>query len=228
MKVAVLFSGGKDSAFALWCVQMQGWEITNIVTVFPESRESWMFHYPGVTWTRLQAEALGIPQTIIRTRGVKEEELMDLSSGLGALVKSEGIETVVSGALASEYQRTRLDNIGEALGLKTFCPLWHKKQEQLVRDQIESGFRIIVTACSTLGLDAKWLGRELNEDALNELVRLNKRYGLSVAFEGGEAETFVTEAPNFNGKLSIVRSTPHWRGDSGQLSLEEVRLETLA
>jgi diphthine-ammonia ligase len=225
MKVAVLFSGGKDSAFALWYTQMQGWDVNPIVTVSPQSEDSWMFHYPGIKWTKLQAQAIGIPQVIIPTQGVKEEELEDLSAALQKLAKSSGIDGIVSGAVASEYQRTRLDNICEKVGLRSFAPLWRKNQEQLVKEQIESGFEIIITACNALGLDAKWLGRKLGQSELAELVRLNRRYGLSIAFEGGEAETFVIGAPTFKGRLSIVRSTPRWRGESGYLDLEEVRLE---
>lgn len=221
----MLFSGGKDSTFALWYAQMQGWDVETLVTVFPESQESWMFHFPAIKWTRLQAQAAGIPQMIIETKGTKEREIDDLSSGLKKLATSSGLEAVVSGAVASEYQRTRLDNVCENLGLKSFAPLWHKNQEQLVREQIESGFEIIMTACNALGLDAKWLGRKLGPAELDALVKLKKRYGLNVAFEGGEAETFVLKAPPFKGRLSVIRSTAHWSDDSGYLELEEVRLE---
>ncbi len=224
MKVASLFSGGKDSAFALWCTQMQGWDVESLVTVFPESQESWMFHFPGLEWTKLQAEAMGLPQSIIRTKGEKEEELSDLTAGLEKLKKSLGIDTVVSGAVASEYQRTRIDNVCEKLGLKSIAPLWHKDQEQLVREQIEFGFQIIITACNALGLDEKWLGKKLEASDLPKLVGLKKKYGLNIAFEGGEAETFVLAAPMFKVPLTVVRSTPRWRGDSGYLDLEEVRL----
>lgn len=225
MKVAVLFSGGKDSTFALWCTQMQGWDVDWLVTVFPESEESWMFHYPALKWTRLQAQAIGIRQAIIPTRGTKEKELDDLSAGLAKLIHQSGVEGVVSGALASEYQRTRIDNICEALGVKSFAPLWHKNQEELVKEQIDSGFEIMITACSALGLDASWLGRKLGQRDIIDLVRLNRRYGLSVAFEGGEGETFVLGAPVFKGRLAVVRSEAHWEGESGYLELQEVRLE---
>ena len=225
MKVAVLFSGGKDSTFALWYAQMQSWDVITLVTLLPESMNSWMFHYPAVKWTKLQAQAIEIPQTTLPTTGEKEKELEDLRAGLEKLRKSAGIDAVVSGAIASEYQRTRLDNMCESLGLKSFAPLWHKNQEQLVREQIEAGFEIILTACSALGLDASWLGRKLGKPELDELVKLNRRYGLSVAFEGGEAETFVLGGPMFKRRLSVTRSTPRWRGDSGYLDLEEVLLE---
>ena len=204
---------------------MQGWDIETLVTVMPESKESWMFHSPAVKWTKMQAQAMGIHQVMIPTKGVKEKELEDLTRGLETLARSSGIEAIISGAVASEYQRTRLDNICEQLSLKSFAPLWHKNQQQLVTEQIDSGFEIIMTACNALGLDANWLGKKLGQSELVELVKLNKRYGLSVAFEGGEAETFVTAAPPFKVRLVIVRTTHHWSGDSGYLELEDVRLE---
>lgn len=187
-----------------------------------------MFHFPAIKWTKLQADAIGIPHVIIESKGEKESELGDLSEGLEQLKKSSGIEGIISGAITSEYQRTRLDNVCEALGLKSFAPLWHKNQQQLVKEQIDSGFETIITSCNTLGLDAKWLGRKLGAKELDELIKLSKRYGLNVALEGGEAETFVLRAPMFNGRLSVLKSSPHWHGDAGYLELEDVRLERWA
>src|SRR5208283_5884302 len=166
---------------------MQGWEIVSLVTIIPESKESWMFHYPAVKWTGLQAEAMGIPRMMINTKGIKEDELEDLRSGLRMLIKSAGIEGIVSGAVASEYQRTRLDNLCEELGLRSFAPLWHKNQEQLVREQLDAGFEIIITSCNAMGLDAKWVGKKLDASDLRRLIQLKNRYGFNVAFEGGEA-----------------------------------------
>jgi diphthine-ammonia ligase len=226
LKVALLFSGGKDSTFALWWAQLQAWDILALVTVFPQSQDSWMFHYPAIKWTSLQAQVIGIPQTVISTEGEKEAELADLTSGLEKVRNSLGIDTVISGALASEYQRTRIDNVCEKLGLKSITPLWHKNQLQMIREQIEAGFQIIITACNALGFDEKWLGRKLAVSDLPKLAELKKKYGVNVAFEGGEAETFVLSAPFFKTPLRVVRSTPHWRGDSGYLELEDVQLIT--
>lgn len=224
MKVASLFSGGKDSTYALWYAEMQGWDVEALVTVFPRKPDSWMFHYPALKWTQLQAEAAGIRQVSVDTSGEKEQELDDLGYALKALKESSGIEGIVSGAIASEYQRTRLDNLCEWLGLKSFAPLWHKNQAELVRDEIEAGLEIVVTACNALGLDERWLGRRLGVEELEELVELNHRFGVSIAFEGGEAETFTLASPAFRTRLNLRRSTPHWRGDSGYLDLEDVQV----
>jgi ABC transporter with metal-binding/Fe-S-binding domain ATP-binding protein len=224
LKVASLFSGGKDSTYALWCAQLQGWDIEALVTVFPEMHDSWMFHFPALKWTSLQAEAAGIRQIRVSTSGVKERELEDLSQALETLKESSGIEGIVSGAIASEYQRTRLDNICENIGLRSFAPLWHKKEEQLLNDQIEAGFEAIITSCNALGLNEKWLGRQIGPDELKELSILHEKHGLSVAFEGGEAETFTVASPAFRNRLSIKKAVRHWQGDSGYLELEEVKL----
>ena len=218
----MLFSGGKDSTFALWLSQLQGWEVASLLTVFPESPESWMFHYPALKWTKLQAEIIGIPQTIVPTKGEKEKELIDLSICIGRLKDSIGIDTVVSGAVASEYQKTRIDNICEELGLKSIAPLWHKNAEQIVREEIECGFEIIITACNALGLDQSWLGKVLDTSDVAKLSDLRRKFGVNPAFEGGEAETFVLSGPVFSRRLRVVRSTPVWRGSSGQLNLEDV------
>lgn len=202
---------------------MQGWDVQALVTVFPDRPDSWMFHYPALKWTGLQAQAAGLRQVSVPTSGVKEQEIEDLGHALDKLKKSDGIEGVVSGAIVSEYQRTRLDNLCEKLDLRSFAPLWHKNQAGLVSDEIEAGFEIIVTACNALGLDQKWLGKRLGARELNELVELNRKYGLNVAFEGGEAETFTLACPAFKTRLTVTRATPHWKGDSGYLDLEEVQ-----
>jgi ABC transporter with metal-binding/Fe-S-binding domain ATP-binding protein len=202
---------------------MQGWDVEALVTVFPQKPDSWMFHYPALKWTSLQAKAAGIQQVPVPTSGVKERELEDLNNALGTLKKSSGIEGIVSGAIASEYQRTRLDNMCEGLGLRSFAPLWHKNQAELVRDEIEAGFEVIVTACNALGFDEKWLGRPLDTRGLEELIKLNHKYGVSIAFEGGEAETFTLASPVFGSRLTVTKSSRHWSGDSGYLELEDVR-----
>jgi len=224
LKVVSLYSGGKDSTYALWCAQLQGWDIEALVTVFPETRESWMFHFPALKWTSLQAKAAGIRQIQVSTSGIKERELEDLSQALEKLKTSSGIEGIVSGAISSEYQRTRLDNVCENIGLRSFAPLWHKGEEQLLHDQVEAGFEAVITSCNALGLDEKWLGRQIGADELKELVKLHEEHGLSVAFEGGEAETFTVASPAFRKRLSILKAARHWKGDSGYLELEDVQL----
>jgi diphthine-ammonia ligase len=215
----VLFSGGKDSTFALWCAIHQAHDVACLLTIIPERRDSWMFHHPAVEWTGLQAKALGFPVVTAKTSGVKEEELTALRQSLSELVSSLGIECVVTGAIASEYQRSRIDRICDELGIQAMAPLWGKSPKRLLREEIEMGFEFVLTACMAMGLDQSWLGRVIDTDALKELENISQRHGINLAFEGGEAETFVTDAPIFSKRIRIVEAEPIWKGDSGYLRI---------
>lgn len=219
MKTCVLFSGGKDSTLALWCAIHRAHDVVCLLTIFPERKDSWMFHRPGVEWTHLQATAVGIPQVTAKTSGVKEEELTALRQSLSRLVTTRGIECVVTGAIASEYQKSRVDRICDQLGLRSVAPLWGIDPERLLAEQIQMGFEFILSACMAMGLNQSWLGRVIDSVALNELKSLRKRYGIHLAFEGGEAETFVTDAPIFANRIRILEADPIWKADAGYLNI---------
>ena len=78
MKVGVLFSGGKDSTYAAFLARQRGDEVACLITLSPARSDSYMFHYPNIRWTAMQAEAMQLPQVTLETKGVKEEELVDL------------------------------------------------------------------------------------------------------------------------------------------------------
>jgi len=194
MRLACLFSGGKDSVYALYVMLSQGFEIPYLVSVFPESPESYMFHHPNIEKTVDQAKALKIKQIIVKTKGEKEKELNDLKKAL----KKLDIDGFFSGAIASEYQKQRLDKIGEELKLVSFAPLWHKDQEDLLREQIGAGFKIVFSAVAADGLDKSWVGRALDYNAFEELIKIRDRYKINISGEGGEYETLVVDCPLFS------------------------------
>jgi ABC transporter with metal-binding/Fe-S-binding domain ATP-binding protein len=221
MKVAALFSGGKDSVFAVYIAEQHGWDVTHLVTLIPEKRDSWMFHWVNIHLTEKLAEALEIPLVKRHTKGVKEKELEDLKEVLRDL----DIDGVISGALASEYQRTRVEKICYDLGIRSFTPLWHKDQGLILRDEVQAGFEIVVVGIFALGLDRTWLGRTLDEKSVDELINLRQRYGLNVAGEGGELETLVLNGPFFKKRLVLDEVSAEWRRDSGFLRVKKAHLE---
>jgi len=224
MKLAALFSGGKDSTFSVYKTLKEGNKVKYLVTIFPEIKESWMFHHPCLELTKLQAQALGIKQVIEKTKGEKEKELEDLKKVLEK-IKPE-IEGLVNGAVASNYQKTRIDRICGELGLKSISPLWGKDPEELLKEQVKAGLEIIITSVSTAGLGKEWLGRKIDLEAIEELKRLSEKFGFHLAFEGGEAETFVCDAPIFNKKISIEDFEIVWdeRTSSGYLKVKKAKL----
>jgi len=221
MNVAALVSGGKDSALALYRVLREGHSVKSLVTMIPQREDSWMFHYPNVRITDLFAEAARIPLVKAETAGIREEELEDLRKILGTL----DVEGVVSGAISSEYQKTRIDRVCKELGLKSIAPLWHEEPVRLMQELIEVGFRAIITGVFALGFDEAWLGRRIETQTLRDLIELNRRYKVSVAGEGGEYETLVVDAPYFRKRIQVTKARIVWKGAAGYLLVEEAMLK---
>jgi diphthine-ammonia ligase len=220
MKVAVLFSGGKDSTYVIYLAQQHHWEVRFLVSLFPESEDSYMFHVPNIHLTPMLAEALGISFVRKDTKGEKEKELQDLRDVLAVL----DVEGVVTGAIASNYQRSRIESICSELDLNCHNPLWGTDQKGVLEEMIDSGFHIIIVGVYAEGLGHEWLGRVLNADALAELEPIADKYGINVSGEGGEFETLVLDGPNFQKKLDIINSSLTWEGMSGTLHVTEARL----
>ncbi len=222
-RVGALFSGGKDSTYAAWMASRMD-QLACLVTLFPKSEMSYMFHFPNLQWTGLLAESMGIPQLRAATEGVKEEELADLESALGRAKREYGLEGIYTGALASVYQKTRVEKTCRTLDLKCLSPLWGIDPETHLRRLVSEGFSVIVVSVSALGLDQAWLGRTLDAPAVDELVALGKRFRFHVGLEGGEGETLVLDAPCFSKRLEVISSVRHWRGDSGYLEITDAAL----
>ena len=221
MKVAVLFSGGKDSTYATWIAQHQGWDIATLVSILPQNVESMMFHFPDVQWTKLQAQALDLPHQILDTGN---DELSSLKDGLSETKQDLGISGVITGAVASDYQKSRIDRICEDLGLKSFAPLWHKDPRRLVEDLKLLGFKIMMIGVGAGGLDESWLGKELTDDRWAMLEALSMKYGIHLTGEGGEYETMVLDAPIFKKRVQIVKGHNQWDGDGGHYVIENAIL----
>ncbi|MCK5608801.1 TIGR00289 family protein [Candidatus Pacearchaeota archaeon] len=225
MKVAALFSGGKDSCYALWKVMKRNLESASLILVHPENPDSWMFHYPNVQWSEMQAKAIDLPYEVVKTTGRKEEELEDLEKCLEYLQNSSNVDAIVSGAIASRYQKDRIDRLCNKLGIQSLTPLWGINQATLVEEEIKAGFEIVITSCKALGFDKNWLGRKITYECLMELLELNEKYGVNIAGEGGEYETIVTDGPFFKKRIKIVDSNKKWIDNSGYLIIKNARLE---
>lgn len=225
MRVAVLYSGGKDSNYALyWALKQGGFEVKYLVSMVSESDESYMYHVPNIHLTELQARAIGIPLVKGFTSGEKEKEVEDMKAVLEGLK----IDGVVVGALASEYQKQRVDRVAKELGIESFAPpAWHRDPVDYMREIIGI-FDVVIVGTAAYGLDQNWLGRRIDEKALEELIKLNEKYKVHVAGgEGGEFETFVRDAPFFRARVVFDEVEKKWNecSYSGVLEVRSAHLE---
>jgi predicted ATP pyrophosphatase (TIGR00289 family) len=220
MKVAVLFSGGKDSVRTAHFCLGEGYDVKYLVTMIPKREESYMFHFPNIHLTELSAEAIGIPLISKETSGIKEKEVEDLKEVLKVL----DIDTVACGGIFSNYQKSRIEKVCEELKLKLLTPFWHTDSEQFLKKIIDLGFDVRIVGVYAEGFDENWLGRKLDYKMLNELKKLHDKYKINIVFEGGEAETIVLDGPIFHKKIEILESEIIWEGLGGYLNIKKAVL----
>ncbi len=213
MKIAVLFSGGKDSVFAAEACRMMGWEIS-LLTIIP-TEYSTMFHHPNLQWCSSQAAAMGLPIAIVKAGGETEKsELLAMKSAL-ARMKVDG---VAAGAIESEYQKERVDRIAHELGIRSFAPIW-RTGGQLLSEQCKY-LETYVVAVAAEGLGEGMLGRKFDSKFVDYLKKLKP--AVSPHLEGGEGETFVAGAAFFSKKLKIGKMERKFTGSSGVAAITEL------
>src|SRR3990167_3067426 len=169
MKLGVLYSGGKDSTFALYGALKNGHNVDCLVSLKSKRADSYMFQVANIELTKLGSQALGIPIIFEETSGIKEKELDDLKRAIEKAKTEYKIEGIVAGALASNYQKDRVEKICESLGLKVFAPYWKHDEEKYLREIVKEGFIVIFTRVAALGLTEKWLGPLFDEQAIRDL-----------------------------------------------------------
>ncbi|MDR2699056.1 MAG: diphthine--ammonia ligase [Candidatus Methanoplasma sp.] len=220
MRLAALYSGGKDSTLALYLAQQMGHEIPYLVSILPKTGESWIFHVPNIGIVPLMAESLGLELVTAETSGSEEADLQSLREALSSL----DVEGIVTGAVWSDYQWDRMNAVCGDLGLKVITPLWRKDQDMVLDEILASGIKAVIVGCYAEGLGESWLGREIDGDAAAELRRLRERYGISVVGEGGEYESMTIDSPMHSRPLSIIEYEKGWKKGSGTLFVKRAAL----
>ena len=223
MKLGVLFSGGKDSTYALQLAAEKE-EVVCLITLVSKNKESYMFHTPNIDITALQAEALELPLVRVETLGEKETELTDLEVAISEAKAQFGIEGVVTGAVESVYQASRVQRICNHIDLWQFNPLWKYNQQNLLESLLEQKFQVIISGVFAYPLDEEWLGKQIDRQMIARLVELQAKYGISPSGEGGEIETTVLDAPMFGRKIEVIDSIVEAKGNSGGYIIKEARL----
>jgi len=225
MKLAALISGGKDSIYAAYQAKKSGNEIVCLINLQPEKPDSWMFHVPNAKFVKQQAQAMEIPLISLPTSGIKEQELNDLREAIKLAVQKHKIQGIISGALASTYQKERIDKLCKELKLQSITPLWHMNPQQYIQALILDNFEVIITAIAADGFNKSWSGRKIDRNCLFDLIKLNRDFGIHVGGEGGEYETFVIDCPLFKKRIVIGESETKLESECcGQYLIKKVKL----
>jgi len=229
-----LFSGGKDSSWALYRALENDYPVERLVTVHPEG-DSYMYHVPATRLASLAAESIGIElvegepddfgaDDVPDSGEQGDAELEPLEAALREIDAEVGVTGVTAGAVESEYQTSRIEAMAERLEANLFAPLWQENPRDLADAMLDAGFEIRIIRVAAYGLDESWLGRTLDADALDELEELNDEYGVHILGEGGEFETLVVDGPHMDRRIELEYST-EWDGTRGTIVVEDAWLE---
>lgn len=203
MKLAILFSGGKDSMYSAWLAKNQGHKIQCLISIYSKNKDSFMFHTPMISITKKQSDLMNIPLITKITTGKKEIELNDLEKAISLAIKEYKIEGVVTGAIESVYQSSRVQKICNKLKIECFNPLWQRSQLDFLNSLIKDGFESIIVGVAAYPLDKTWIGKKINKEFINEVSKLQKKYGINPSGEGGEFESLIVNCPLFKKEIKI-------------------------
>jgi asparagine synthase (glutamine-hydrolysing) len=203
MKLAVLSSGGKDSTYSAFLAKEYGHELGCLITLKSRNKDSFMFHTPAINLTKKQAKLMNLPLILRETKGEKEKELVDLELALGEAKLKYKVDGIVTGAVESVYQASRIQKTCDKLGLECFNPLWQKNQIELLEDLLKNKFEIILSSVAAFPFDKSWVGRKMDLGFISEIKKLQEKYQINPAGEGGEFESLVINCPLFNKKLEV-------------------------
>jgi diphthine-ammonia ligase len=211
---AALTSGGKDSILSIQRAIDSDMEVDYLVTIRPRNPDSYMFHSSNLDAVPVIADASGIFYHEIRSEGKKEEELVELEAGIRDLP----VEGIITGAVASEYQRQRIDRIAAKHAMKVFCPLWHMDPESLLRE-VAARLESIIVVTAADGLGPHLLGAHIDESLIKDLKMIASRYHIHLAGEGGEYESLTLNAPFYTRPITYKTSEIHIHADRSELVL---------
>lgn len=227
MRLGCLFSGGKDSTYAIYESIRHGHEISCLLTLIPPSNESLLFHFPNVCITPFVAKAMRLPHLVSSVKGTDLEHELEALEGLIDQARAQyRIDGIVHGGISSKFQDSNFSSCCSKYGLRIVSPLWGKPAIKFMKELISNGFKTLITSVSAMGLDRYWLGKIIEENELERLIELSDRNHFNLNFEGGEAETLVLDSPIHHEIVDVMESEIQWDGQRGIFKITSVGLKS--
>ena len=218
MKVVALVSGGKDSCFNMLHCVSNGHEIIAIANLSPpkhiDELDSYMYQTVGHEMINLYSQAMDVPlfqQTIsgtsIQVSSTYTKTTNDEVEDLYTLLKKvrdvlPDVQGVSVGAILSDYQRVRVEDVCNRLGLISLSYLWRQDQLKLLDTMIKCNMDCILVKVASLGLNRNHLMKNLKE-MQPLLEELNSKFGVHPCGEGGEYESMTQDCPLFKKRIIV-------------------------
>lgn len=219
-KIALSWSGGKDGCMVLDLLVKKGYEVACLVTTVPVEIGRTFGHGEKTELIKLQGEALSIPVHFIECtfKGYTDSFV----EALKEIKANHGISGIAFGDLYMDAHRDWGEKTAESAGVEAIYPLWMKEEEapEALEAFVNSGYKAIVIRVRQDTLDQSWLGRQVDESFLKDILREN----VCPMGEAGEYHTFVFDGPLFKQKIQVCKGKIIEHEHSYRLELENGEL----
>ncbi|MBZ9572758.1 diphthine--ammonia ligase [Patescibacteria group bacterium] len=211
IKIASCWSGGKDSCFARYKAIKMGYKIGYLFNlVSSQNHHQISFHNISKDLIRLQAKAIDLElfQKEIIPAEINSVKFAEDLKKIVKVLLQKGIKGLALGYTnPNDRQRILAQRICSELGLKLIEPLCGKSPKETLKEFIELGFKAVIVKIDARILEAKWLGRLVDESFFEYLVERTKK-GDFINFCGdlGEFHTFVIDGPLFKKRIEFLET----------------------
>jgi diphthine-ammonia ligase len=210
---AVSWTGGKDCNLAL----LKAWRnpslrVTCLVVFTPQDA---IFHAHPLPVMEEQAKSLSLPlHRIIIPKGCTDF-IQAYVDGIQTLKDDHSVQVIVTGDmdLVGTMQRNWIEECAECAAVGVYLPLWKADRETVLREVIDNGFRVVFSCVKTPYFDASWIGRFLDQSALDDLrklclVKYENVKPLDLGGENGEYHTMCVDGPLYRRNVQIALVEP--------------------
>ncbi|MCL1803722.1 MAG: adenine nucleotide alpha hydrolase [Eubacteriaceae bacterium] len=206
------YSGGKDSALAIYKGIGLGFKPVSLLTTYNEEAQRSWFH--GIPQEALDsvAQSMNVPLHLAKA-GMGDEYASDFEAALTLLRDTRGAGSCIFGDIDIEEGRIWCSDRCYAVGIEPVFPLWQQSRKQLVFDLINNGFKCVITIVNTSKLSKRFLGQVLTEQVALEI----ESEGADICGENGEYHTFAFDGPIFSSPVKYELGALMTNGDSAIL-----------
>jgi uncharacterized protein (TIGR00290 family) len=200
VKVLFSWSGGKDSALALYSILSDpAYEVAALLTTVTEEYDRISMHGVRRVLLERQAAVSGLPlEKVFIPRNASNEVYEARMASVLTRCQAEGVTAVVFGDIFLEdLRKYREDNLAR-LRLKAVFPLWKRDTKELIQTFVQAGFRAVTTCVDTQALGQEYVGREIDGSFVAELPATVDPCG-----ENGEYHSFVYAGPIFQESIPV-------------------------
>ena len=214
---AVLWTGGKDSALALYEARSAGYFIDRLVTFAPLN-PGFLAH--PIAIMRAQAQAIGLPHEVVE---ISSDARAGYRGAFVRLHQQEGIAVLITGDIDFvEGMPNFVRECCRGLDMEVFMPLWQRNRTELMRKLVDLNFEVIFTLVKQPWFTADWLGRRIGVESLRALEELHHATGMDICGENGEYHTMVLNGPMFRERLILELGTSKQTDEMAYLSIETI------